>query len=76
MPHVHSQIYLTCKEASQRTRLSEAYLAKLRHLGASCPYYKPNARTVLYRLDELDKWMEQRRLANTSGMPAPPQVAA
>ncbi|MEQ1811371.1 MAG: hypothetical protein ABL889_15680 [Terricaulis sp.] len=70
-----SQIYLTCKEASERTRLSQAYLAKLRHFGGSCPYYRANARTLLYRLDELDEWMEQRRFANTSGGQAPQRLA-
>lgn len=57
---------LTAKEAASYTRLSEAYLAKLRHAGGSCPYIRASAKKILYRLDDLDAWLEQRRFVSTS----------
>lgn len=55
--------YLTAREASQYTGISESYLAKLR-MGISKvsgpKFSRIGLRSVRYKLSDLDAWMDQR----------------
>jgi len=58
--------YFTASEAAAEARLSTAYLAKVRVSGGGCAFYKPNARTILYRRDEFEAWINSKRQLSTS----------
>lgn len=54
--------------AATYKKLSEAHLAQLRYKGQGPVYYNPTPRTILYKLSEVDKWIEaSARLGTYSG---------
>jgi predicted DNA-binding transcriptional regulator AlpA len=46
--------------------LSRKYLAHARARGDGPPFCKPSAKLVLYSVDELERWLAQRRRVSTS----------
>ena len=59
--------YLTEKEVAKIRRCSLSTLRQERHRGEGCPYFKIN-RSVLYRRDEVIKFIEQRRIETSESM--------
>ena len=54
--------------AATHKKLTEAHLAQLRYKGQGPVYYNPTPRTILYKLSEVDKWIEaSARLGTYSG---------
>lgn len=54
--------------ASTFTTLTEAHLAQLRYKGTGPVYYNPTPRTILYRLSEVEMWIEaSARIATFDG---------
>jgi hypothetical protein len=62
------QRYKDASAAAIYTGLAAQTLAKLRCHGGGPPYIKAGRR-VVYRVDDLDAWMNARRRANTSEYP-------
>lgn len=57
--------WLRTRQAAAYLNLSYRTLEKLRCTGGGPPYRKVVG-TVLYRMDELDQWVEARTFASTS----------
>ena len=57
---------LRTPETARYVGLSESWLEKQRMEGGGPPYIKLSSRAVGYRLDDLDRWLESRRVASTS----------
>lgn len=54
--------------AATYKKLTEAHLAQLRYKGQGPVYYNPTPRTILYKLSEVEKWIEaSARLGTYSG---------
>lgn len=51
--------FLMAKEVAEETRVPEATLAWWRHVGQGPAWFKIGRR-VLYRRDELDKWLTEQ----------------
>jgi excisionase family DNA binding protein len=61
--------YMTAQEAAQYTGFSESYLAKLRMdegLHAGPKFFRVGLRSVRYRPQDLDDWMEQKSYGVTA----------
>lgn len=56
----YSSDLLTPKQAAAYLHVSIGYLANMRINGQGAKYYKPTPRKVLYRKQDLDKWIEAR----------------
>ena len=56
---------LTVEEAADWLRLSASYLNKMRVTGEGPAFFKPGRR-VVYRADDLDAWLNARRVSSTS----------
>lgn len=56
---------LTVQEAAKYLTLSPSTLAKMRLSGAS-PKYIKLGRRVAYRMEDLDKWIEEQLRSSTS----------
>jgi excisionase family DNA binding protein len=70
-PFVHHDLgdfreLLTVPEAAEYLRVSKNYLDKLRVSGGGPPFVRFGRRKVLYRLEDLKKWVEQRLHNSTS----------
>ena len=57
---------LRTPETARYVGLSKSWLEKQRMEGGGPPYIKLSSRAVGYRLDDLDHWLESRRVASTS----------
>lgn len=57
---------LTTKEAAQYTGLAEPTLASLRCRGGGPPFVKYSRKAVRYLISDLDAYMADRRILNTS----------
>lgn len=54
--------------AATHKKLTEAHLAQLRYKGQGPVYYNPTPRTILYKLSEVEKWIESSaRLGTYAG---------
>ncbi|QOZ69154.1 helix-turn-helix domain-containing protein [Bradyrhizobium arachidis] len=58
--------YLNTREAARHVRLSTATLERLRVKGGGPTYINPVPDRVVYRVDDLDAWMQSRRRSSTS----------
>lgn len=61
--------YITAREAAGYTGFSESYLAKLRMddgLHAGPKFFRVGLRSVRYRPEDLDHWMEHRSYGQPS----------
>jgi excisionase family DNA binding protein len=58
-------LILTTREAAEATGLAVPTLNKLRVYGGGPPFLKLG-RSVRYRLDDLQAWLESRLVSNTS----------
>jgi hypothetical protein len=56
---------LDTRRAAARVGLAPQTLNKLRCIGGGPPYYK-HARKVVYRVPDLDAWLQARRRTSTS----------
>lgn len=56
--------YLVEKEVSELTRRAVQTLRNDRHYGRGIPYIK-NGRSVLYRLDDVENYMNTRRISTS-----------
>ena len=57
-----SRTLLTTKEAAKYLNVSESFLAKDRMRGGDIPYVKIGVKTIRYDKDELDKYLDSRKL--------------
>ena len=58
--------YLTVEYAADYLRVSKNYLDKLRVSGMGPSFIRLGRRKVLYRMSDLDRWVEERIYASTS----------
>ncbi|KZD25977.1 helix-turn-helix transcriptional regulator [Tardiphaga robiniae] len=68
MEAVHISRKLSVKEAATFLGISKGYLDKLRVYGGSPHYFKIGAR-ILYDVSDLEQWLIDRRITNTSQNP-------
>ena len=61
-----SSPYLTVEQAADYLRVSKNYLDKLRVSGLGPPFVRLGRRKVLYRMSDLNEWVEERIYASTS----------
>lgn len=54
--------YLTAKEVAKMLRTSPGHLANERMMGRDHPPYLKFRRKILYCLDDLEKWLEERKI--------------
>jgi predicted DNA-binding transcriptional regulator AlpA len=61
---------LRTPEAAEYLRLSKSTLTKMRLRGGpdTPPFVKLGSRSVGYRIDDLDAWLDTRRRASTSDL--------
>lgn len=65
--HLNPDAVLTPEQvALARPALSMNYLQKLRMSGKGPHYFKPSHRRVVYRLGDVDAWLETSRVSSTS----------
>lgn len=57
--------FITPADVSEITGLSTASLAQLRSHGTGPMYYKPTAKTILYRRSEVIAWIEDSARIST-----------
>lgn len=57
--------YLNEKEAAERSKLSPAFLKRLRGKGGG-PAYLKFERRVVYPADDLESWLQSHRVRSTS----------
>ena len=57
---------LRTPKAAEYLGISESWLEKKRLEGGGPPYIKLGHRAVGYDIDDLDRWLESRRVASTS----------
>ena len=62
-------MHIKVKAAAEYTGLSKSTLDKLRCFGGGPAYFKLG-RAVVYRTEDIDAWLEERRRASTWGEPA------
>src|SRR5262245_27414585 len=67
---IRDQKWLSPGEAALYLRLSASTLAKWRLTGLGPAYRKVGHRSVLYSIEEINAWLEQRRFRSTSEVPA------
>ncbi len=58
--------HMRTDEAANYLRLSRSTLEKLRLSGMGPPYIKSGQRIVIYKLEDLDGWLEGRKHLSTS----------
>lgn len=63
-------MYVSTSEAAKYMGVSASWLSKTRVLGGDAPRYVKVGRRVVYRLSDLDEFMENRLQRTTSGPPA------
>lgn len=56
---------LTLEEALEYTGYSRSYLYKLT-AARKIPYYKPNGKRLFFNREELERWLQQNRIATES----------
>ena len=66
--------YLAAEDASAYLRLSKAQLAKLRCYGGGPTYARLGSR-IVYRVEDLDRWVEGR-LMRATGIPHESETSA
>lgn len=50
--------YLNPEQAGEYLHMTVGHLAQLRYRGEGPRYRKPTAKTVLYRLSDLNEWLD------------------
>ena len=60
---------LKTKAAAEYIGLSKSTLEKARIYGGGPPFVRVTSRAVRYRIQDLDAWMAQRVVPNTSAVP-------
>ena len=66
---------LTTKQAANILSVSPAFLERDRWAGAKVPFVRVGSRSVRYRREDLDTFIESRIYTSTSAYPAGKQVA-
>ena len=66
---------LTTKQAAETLGVSTAYLERDRWAGAKVPFVKLGHRSVRYRREDLDTFIESRLYTSTSSHTAGTQIA-
>lgn len=61
-----SKRFLTPPEAATHTGLSAQYLKKLRHSGGGPSYAKVGPRRIVYDIEDLNSWLDSRKVRSTS----------
>jgi excisionase family DNA binding protein len=59
-------LFCTTGQAAELLGVSASWLEKLRVRGDGPPFYRVSARRVLYRLSDLNDWIEAHRAQSTS----------
>jgi hypothetical protein len=60
--------YMSTFETAEHIRVSTSWLAKSRLSGDGPPFIKAG-RTVLYDINDVERWMDNRKRASTSASP-------
>ncbi len=60
-----SEQYFTTEGASKNYKLSQSYLAKLRHFGGGPEYIKVGKR-ILYSQQNFESWLKKKERSTTS----------
>lgn len=63
MEDTPTSIWLTADEAATYLRVKSSTLRQWRYTGAGPAYSKINARLVRYRVEDLDDWLSDARVA-------------
>ncbi len=59
-------VYLRRREAAERAHVSVRLLEKLATVGGGPPYIRVGSRLTLYKIDEFDSWLNDRRVTSTA----------
>ena len=71
-PWMTTEARLTTRQAAQRMGKSVGTLKRWRQHGVGPRYLKQNARSVLYRLRDIEAWEDAKTVTSTSQTPGEP----